>query len=240
MTKTADQQNPLFPAHLALIPDGNGRWAERNGLPRLAGHQAGMSNMHRMMDYIFDYPFRYFTLYGFSTENWGRPDTEVAGLFDLVEDFIDAHVQEIHQRNVKFQHLGRLKELPKSLQDSVNNAVKLTKKNTGLVLSVAFNYGGRAEIIDAVRHLIKAGIPPEQIDEKLFADYLYTGGIPDVDLMVRTGNEIRLSNFLIWQTAYAENYYSKVMWPDFTRKDLDKALDAYSQRKRRFGRVHSR
>ena len=241
MTKTAvSQKLSLFPTHVALVPDGNGRWAERNGLPRLAGHQAGIATMHRMLEYISDYPCKYFTLYGFSTENWGRPEPEVEGLFDLVEEFINAHVHEIHEKNIRFQHLGRLKELPKGLQTAVNGAIELTKDNNGLVLSVAFNYGGRAEIIDAVRRLIEEGIGPQEVDEELFGRYLYTQGIPDVDLMIRTGDEIRLSNFLIWQTAYAENFFSKVFWPDFTREDLDKALLAYSTRKRRFGRVQAR
>ena len=225
----------LFPTHVALVPDGNGRWAEQNGLPRLAGHRAGVENMYRMLQYLNEYPIKYVTLYGFSTENWGRPEDEVEGLFELVEDFIDKTVQEIDALNIKLRHLGRLNELPPSLQTAMNRALRLTQNNTGMTLSVAFNYGGRKEIIDAVRRLIAEGVDPEKIDEKFFEGYLYTAGLPSVDLLIRTGDVLRLSNFLIWQTAYSEYYFTKVLWPDFGRKDLDKAFLSYSQRKRRFG-----
>jgi undecaprenyl diphosphate synthase len=241
MTKiAATGKLTLFPTHIALVPDGNGRWAERNGLPRLAGHHAGIENMHRMLQYISEYPIKYFTLYGFSTENWGRPEIEIEGLFELVEEFINSHIQEIHEQNIRFHHLGRLKELPPNLQRAVNNAIKLTKNNTGMTLSVAFNYGGRTEIIDAVRCLITEVVEPQKIDEKLFESYLYTAGLPNVDLLIRTGDELRLSNFLVWQTAYSEYYFTKVLWPDFEKKDMDKALLSYSQRKRRFGRLQNR
>lgn len=241
MTKTAvPTKLSHFPTHVALVPDGNGRWAESNGLPRLAGHHAGIANMHRILQYITDYPIKYFTLYGFSTENWGRPDDEVEGLFGMVENFINEHVQELNNKNIKFLHLGRLQELPDDLQAAVNKAIRLTQNNTGMVLSVAFNYGGRAEIIDAVRRLIGERVEPQKINEEIFGRYLYTADLPDVDLLVRTGDAIRLSNFLLWQTAYAENYYTRVLWPDFVREDLDKALISYSKRKRRFGRIQAR
>ncbi len=190
-----------------------------------------------MLQYLNEYPIKYVTLYGFSTENWGRPEVEVEGLFYLVENFIKKYVQEIHEQNIRLRHLGRLNELPPTLRRSVNRAIELTKNNTGMTLSVAFNYGGRTEIIDAVRRLITEGIEPQKIDEKLFERYLYTAGLPDVDLLIRTGDELRLSNFLIWQTAYSEYYFTKVLWPDFAEKDLDKALLSYRQRKRRFGRL---
>ncbi|MDO8715739.1 MAG: polyprenyl diphosphate synthase [Dehalococcoidales bacterium] len=241
MTKTAPPKKlTVLPNHLALVPDGNGRWAERNGLPRLAGHHAGIENMYRMLQYINEYPIKYLTLYGFSTENWGRPEDEVGGLFELVTEFINAHIQEIHEQNIQFHHLGRLKELPSRLQKTVNRAVQLTENNTGMVLNVAFNYGGRTEIIDAVRRLIIEKVAPQKIDEKLFESYLYTTSSPNVDMLIRTGDELRLSNFLIWQTAYSEYYFTKVLWPDFGKKDLDKALLSYSQRKRRFGRLQTR
>src|SRR3989338_83586 len=148
MTKTAPTEKlSLIPTHLALVPDGNGRWAERNGMPRLSGHHAGIENMYRMLQYINEYPIKYLTLYGFSTENWGRPEVEVEGLFELVTEFINSHVQEIHKQNIRFHHLGRLDELPPRLQHAVGSAMKLTKNNTGMTLSVAFNYGCRAEII---------------------------------------------------------------------------------------------
>ena len=228
---------PLLPTHIALVPDGNGRWAERNGLSRLDGHQAGIKNMHRMIQYLDEYPIRCVTFYGFSTENWGRPQGEIEGLFELVEEFIKKHLQKIHERNIRLRHLGRLTELSPSLQRAANRAIELTKNNTRMTLSIAFNYGGRTEIIDAVRRLIAEDVAPQKIDEKSFESYLYTAGLPNVDLLIRTGDELRLSNFLIWQTAYSENYFAKVLWPDFSKKDLSKALLSYSQRKRRFGRL---
>jgi len=224
-----------LPNHVAIVPDGNGRWAEQRGLPRLEGHQAGAKNMWRMIKYLNEYPIKYVTLYGFSTENWNRPGEEVIGLFHLLKEHIEKEMPEIHKRSIRLRHLGRLEELPPSLQITINSAIKLTKNNTGMTLNLAFNYGGRAEIVDSVRRLIADGIPPQKIDEKLFNSYLYTAGLPDVDLVIRTADELRLSNFLIWQSAYSEYYFSKVLWPDFDKKEVDKALLAYSQRRRRFG-----
>jgi len=224
-----------LPNHVAIVPDGNGRWAEQRGLPRLDGHQAGAENMRRMVEYLNEYPIRYVTLYGFSSENWSRPEDEVIGLFHILGEFIDKFVLEIHNRGIRLRHLGRLNELPQSLQLVINRAVELTKNNTGMTLNVAFNYGGRVEIVDAVRCLIADGIAPQNIDEELFSNYLYTNGLPDIDLLIRTGDETRLSNFLLWQTAYSEYYFTKVLWPDFGKKDIDKALLSYSRRKRRFG-----
>jgi len=224
-----------FPTHVAIVPDGNGRWAEQRGLPRLSGHQAGAENMHRMVNYLNEYPIKYVTLYGFSTENWSRPEDEVKGLFYILEAFINNCVMEIHNKGIRLRHLGRLNELPQGLQRAINKAVELTKNNTGMTLNVAFNYGGRVEIVDAVHRLITDGITPQDIDEELFSKYLYTAGLPDVDLLIRTGDETRLSNFLLWQTAYSEYYFTKVLWPDFGKEDIDKALLSYSRRKRRFG-----
>jgi len=225
----------LLPNHIAIVPDGNGRWAERRGLPRLSGHRAGADNMRRMVKYLNEYPIKYLTLYGFSTENWTRPEEEVRGLFQILEEFIDKCAQEIHERGVQLRHLGRLNELPQSLQLAINRAVELTKNNTGMILNVAFNYGGRAEILDAVRRLLADGVKPQDIDEELFSSYLYSAGLPNVDLLIRTGDETRLSNFLIWQTAYSEYHFTTVLWPDFGKKDIDKALLSYSRRQRRFG-----
>ena len=224
-----------LPNHIAIVPDGNGRWAEQRGLPRLEGHQVGAENMHRMVEYLNEYPIKYVTLYGFSTENWSRPEEEVKGLFQILAEFIENTVSEIHQKGIKLRHIGRLDELPENLQLAINRAVELTKNNTRMTLSVAFNYGGRAEILDAVRHLVAEGVAPQNIDEELFASYLYTAGLPNVDLLIRTGDETRLSNFLIWQTTYSEYHFTKVLWPDFGKKDIDKALLSYSQRRRRFG-----
>jgi len=224
-----------LPTHIAIVPDGNGRWAERRGLPRLNGHQVGAENMHRMVEYLNEYPIKYVTLYGFSTENWSRPEEEVTGLFRILVEFIEKTASEIHQKGVKLRHLGRLDALPEDLHLAINRAVELTKNNSRMTLSVAFNYGGRAEILDAVSHLIAEGISPQNINEELFDRYLYTAGLPSVDLLIRTGDELRFSNFLIWQTAYSEYYLTKVLWPDFGKKDIDKALTSYIQRKRRFG-----
>jgi len=225
----------LLPNHVAIVPDGNGRWAEQHGLPRLKGHQAGAENMRCMVEYLNEYPINYVTLYGFSTENWNRPKYEVRGIFHILEEFIDKYVPEIHEKGIKLRHLGRLGELPRSLQLAINRGAELTKNNTGMLLSIAFNYGGRIEILDAVRHIIADGIPPENIDENLFSSYLYTADLPDVDLVIRTAAELRLSNFLIWQSAYSEYYFTDVLWPDFDKKEMEKALLDYSQRQRRFG-----
>ncbi len=224
-----------LPNHVAIVPDGNGRWAEQCGLPRLAGHKVGAENMWRMIKYLNEYPIKYLTFYGFSTENWSRPEDEVIGLFHILEEFIDQHAPELHKRGIRLRHLGRLEELPQPLQRAINRAVELTKNNTVMIISVAFNYGGRVEILDAVRHLVVEGVSAQNIDEESFSGYLYTTGLPDVDLLVRTGDELRLSNFLIWQTAYSEYYFTKVLWPDFDKKDIEKALLSYSQRQRRFG-----
>lgn len=225
----------LLPNHVAIVPDGNGRWAEQHGLPRLEGHHAGAKNMRCMVEYLNEYPIKYVTLYGFSTENWSRPEDEVRGLFQVLGEFIDECISEFYKNGIKLRHLGRLNELPQGLQQAINSAVELTKNNTRMTLGLAFNYGGRAEIIDAVRCLVAEGIPPQNIDEILFNNYLYTAGLPDVDLLIRTGDELRLSNFLIWQTAYSEYYFTDVLWPDFDKKEVEKALIAYGQRKRRFG-----
>ncbi|MFC2011359.1 polyprenyl diphosphate synthase [Chloroflexota bacterium] len=224
-----------FPNHIAFVPDGNGRWAERRGLHRLSGHQAGAENMWRLVEYLNEYPIEYITLYGFSTENWSRPEKEVRGLFELLGKFITQKTSDVHKRGIKLRHLGRLNELPKSLQLAINRAVELTKDNTGMTLNLAFNYGGRAEIVDAVCRLLAETSKPNKMDEDLFESYLYTAGSPNVDLLIRTGDETRLSNFLLWQTAYSEYYFTKVLWPDFGKKDINKALLSYNRRKRRFG-----
>ncbi len=235
MAKKSPFKIDKLPRHLAIVPDGNGRWAERRGLPRLSGHQAGARNMLRMVKYLNEHPIEYVTLYGFSTENWGRPKEEVHGLFDLLARFIDKYLAYINEQNIKLCHLGRLEQLPDRLKESIIRAVDLTRNNSRMTLNVAFNYGGRAEIVDAVRKIVEDGVRPEDIDEATFEKYLYTAGLPSVDLLIRTGDEVRFSNFLIWQTAYSEYYLTDVLWPDFGKEDVEKALVSYSQRKRRFG-----
>ena len=231
------EQNTPIPTHVAIIMDGNRRWAEKRGLPGLEGHRNGLENMRSVIGYLGDYQVKYVTIFAFSTENWNRPNDEVQGLLRLLQERIDNEALEFHRKNVKLRHLGSLDGLSPQLQLSINRALELTKNNTGVTLSFAFNYGGRGEILQATRRIVSEGIPPEKIDEKLFSRYLYTDGLPDVDLVIRTGGELRISNFLIWQTAYSEYYFTEVLWPDFGKKEIEKALIAYSQRQRRFGRL---
>ena len=229
-----------LPNHIAIIMDGNGRWAEQRGLPRFEGHRAGVENLRSIMEYLGKRQLKYLTVYGFSTENWNRSEDEVKGLLRLLEETIDKEAIELHKRGIRLRHLGQLEGLPPGSQQAINRAVELTKNNTEMTLSFAFNYGGRTEILDAVRRLIAEGIPPQKIDEKLFNSYLYTAGLPDVDLLIRTSGELRSSNFLIWQSVYSEYYFTDVLWPDFDKKEVEKALLCYSQRQRRFGGLEPR
>ena len=225
-----------FPNHIAIVMDGNRRWAEQRGLPRFEGHLAGLESMRSTIRCLnSQYQIKYVTFYGFSTENWERPKDEVISLFSLLETIADKDARELHKEGIRIRHLGRLEELPQGLQLAIKRAINLTKNNTGMTLSLAFNYGGRAEILDAVCRVIAEGVPPQNIDEKLFNNYLYTTGLPDVDLIIRTGGQLRISNFLIWQSAYSEYYFTDVLWPDFDEKEVEKALLSYSQRQRRFG-----
>lgn len=235
MVAKAMREITRLPSHIAFIMDGNGRWAQQRGLPRLEGHRAGIENTHSVISYLDKLHIKYVTLYSFSTENWNRPQEEVNGLLAILGESIEKETLELHQHSVRLRHLGRLERLPKQLKQAINWALKLTKNNNGMTLSLAFDYGGRLEILDAVRNIIAKGIPPKEVDEKLFSNYLYTAGLPDVDLVIRTGGELRLSNFLLWQSAYSEYYFTEVLWPDFNTKEMEKALIAYSQRRRRFG-----
>ena len=234
-TPSTTKKNSRLPNHVAIIMDGNGRWAKQHGLPRLEGHQAGTQNIRPVIKCLNQHHIKHVTLYGFSTENWNRPEDEVTGLLCLFEESINKYVSELHENGIRLRHLGHLEELPQGLQSAINEALELTKNNTGMILSFALNYGGRLEILDAVRHIIAGGIPIQSIDERLFSSYLYTAGLPDVDLVIRTGGEFRVSNFLTWQAAYSEYYFTDVLWPVFNQKELEKALLAYSQRQRRFG-----
>jgi len=225
------------PQHVAIIMDGNGRWAKKRHLPRLAGHNAGSENIRPVVKIFTDYGVKYLTLYMFSTENWKRPRIEVAGLLSLLGRKIDQETQAFHQENIRLVHLGRLDRLSRKLREKVKAAVELTKNNTGLTLCLAFDYGGRDEIIQAARRIADAGIPGDNIDESVFVRYLYGTDIPDPDLVIRTGGENRLSNFLIWQAAYSELYFTPVLWPDFGIKDVEEALSEYKRRQRRFGKI---
>ncbi len=230
------KQISCLPNHIAIIMDGNGRWAERRGLPRPDGHKAGVDNLHRVVEYLDNqYQIKYVTLYGFSTENWNRPEDEVAGLLHMLEERIEREAVELHKNGVRIRHLGRFDRVSHNLQQAIRKAVELTKNNTGMTLGIAFNYGGQGEILDAVRRIVAEGIASQDIDERLFNSYLYTAGLPDVDLVIRTGGELRISNFLLWQAAYSEYYFTKVLWPDFHKRDIDRALLSFSRRQRRFG-----
>ncbi len=225
-----------LPGHVAIIMDGNRRWADRRHIPRIKGHEAGLENMRTIVTQLNQYKVKYATVYAFSTENWNRPQDEVQGLLELLETRIEKVSHDFHQHNIKLRHLGGLEGLSTSLQKAIRTAIELTENNTGMVLSFAFNYGGRSEIIHAVRRLLEEAVPAEKVDEELFRHYLYTDGLPDVDLLIRTGGELRISNFLIWQSAYSEYYFSNVLWPDFSITELKEAILAYSHRQRRFGR----
>lgn len=224
-----------IPQHVGIIMDGNGRWAREHGLPRLGGHRAGTENIRRVLEACSEFGIKILTIYAFSTENWGRPQAEVRGLMRILEEVIDREVENLHKNGVKLLHIGRLEGISQRLQRAMRDAIELTKDNDRLILNVAFNYGGRSEILDAVRQLIGDGISSQELSEGLFERYLYTAGLPPPDLIIRTGGEMRLSNFLIWQAAYAEYYSTPTYWPDFDKEELYKALLAYSQRERRFG-----
>jgi undecaprenyl diphosphate synthase len=225
------------PQHVAIIMDGNGRWAKGRGLPRLMGHKAGGENIRPVVKIFADHGVRYLTLYAFSTENWNRPKVEVAGLLSLLTKRIDKETRLFHEGNVRLVHIGRVDRLSQKLRQKIKAAVELTGSNTGLTLCLAFDYGGRDEIVQAARRLSSDNIPDSMIDETVLSQFLYTAGIPDPDLIIRTGGEIRLSNFLLWQAAYSELYFTPVLWPDFGQKEIEEALSEYEQRRRRFGGV---
>ena len=225
------------PKHVAIIMDGNGRWAKARGLPRAAGHRAGTENLRRVLRAAVRAGIPILTIYAFSTENWRRPEVEVKALLSILEGVIDRELKELHSEGVQLRHVGRLERIPKSLQKKVQEAIELTKDNDRLILNVAFDYGGRAELVEAIRRIIDDGVPADQVDESTVSRYLYTAGLPDPDLIIRTSGEMRISNFLIWQGAYAEFYVTPALWPDFDEPELMKALEEYDQRERRYGLV---
>jgi undecaprenyl diphosphate synthase len=225
------------PQHVAIIMDGNGRWAKKRGLPRLVGHKAGGDNIRPVVKIFANCGVKYLTVYMFSTENWNRPRIEVAGLLSLLARKIDQETQAFHQENIRLVHLGRLDRLSQKLKEKVQAAVELTKNNTGLTLCLAFDYGGRDEIVRAAKRIASAGIAGDNIDEPVVAQYLDNPDVPDPDLVIRTGGESRLSNFLLWQAAYSELHFTSVLWPDFGVKDVEEALSEYERRQRRFGKI---
>ncbi len=231
------QQKPLekVPTHLGIIMDGNGRWAKAHGLSRLAGHRAGTDNIRPILEGCVEFSIPMLTIWAFSTENWRRPRAEVQGLIRLLGETIDRQLNELDEKGVRLNHIGRLDRLPKRLQKRVKEAIEQTKGNTRIALNVAFDYGGRHEIVHAVRRIIQDGVPAKEVTEDLISHYLYTAGLPDPDLIIRTSGEFRTSNFMIWQGAYAEYYVTPTYWPAFSTDELYEALQGYAERERRFG-----
>ena len=228
-----------LPRHVAMIMDGNGRWALSRGLPRLAGHKAGTENLRRVIRASVEFGVKYLTIYAFSTENWGRPPEEVKGLMYILEDVIDRELNELNKEGVQLRHIGRLEQLSPKLQEKVLEAIEVTKHNKRLILNIAFNYGGRDEIVQAIQRMMKDGVPPEKVTDDLVGQYLYTVGVPDPDLIIRTSGELRVSNFLIWQAAYSEWYITPTFWPDFDKDEYRRALESFAHRDRRYGKVSS-
>lgn len=234
-----NQENPQelnkVPKHVAIIMDGNGRWAKARGLPRLAGHRAGTENLRAIIRASTKFGIEVLTLYAFSTENWARPKSEVTGLMHILAEVIDRELKELHEEGTRLMHVGHLDGLPNNLQKKVRNAIELTKDNKRITIVIAFNYGGRDEIINAIKNIIRDEIKPDNVDEELVSNYMFTKGLPDPDLVIRTSGEQRTSNFLTWQTVYSEWYFPEVYWPDFNEEELRKALENYADRERRFG-----
>ncbi len=227
------------PCHVAVIMDGNGRCAARRGLPRVVGHERGTDNIRRITQTAGELGITYLTLWAFSTENWRRPPDEIAGIMRILGEAIQRETAELHRQGAQLRHIGSLEGLEPALRRAVLEAIDLTRQNDRLVLTLAFNYGGRQELVAAVRDLVASGIAPAEVDERAIARHLYTRDLPDPDLVIRTSGEHRMSNFLLWQAAYAELFFTPVLWPDFGPDDLRAAVLDYARRERRFGRVSS-
>lgn len=223
------------PVHVAIIMDGNGRWANARGLDRLEGHEAGTENIRRILRHAAKCGVRYLTIWAFSTENWRRPEGEVSGLMEILGRALISETEELHNQGAQLRHIGDLSALAPQLQESVKEAMRLTAENNRITLTIAFNYGGRQELIHAVKRMISEGVDPESITEETFANYLYMPELPEPDLIIRTSGEYRISNFLLWQGAYSELFFSPKYWPDFSEDDFDEALINYTHRERRFG-----
>lgn len=234
-TEYPSLQNP--PYHVGIIMDGNGRWAQERGKNRLEGHKAGTENLRRILEASVEFGVKMLTIYAFSTENWKRPPLEVMGLMNILQNVIDRELADLDRNGVQLRHIGQLDRLNKAIRKKVIHAIDLTKDNDRLILNVAFNYGGRAEIVHAVKRMIEDNVRPEDVTEDLISCYMYTGDSPDPDLIIRTSGEFRTSNFLIWQAAYAEYYITPTYWPAFDKDEYYHALKAFSQRDRRYGGV---
>lgn len=232
-----------LPKHIAIIMDGNGRWAKRRGLPRTLGHRAGIKAVRRIVEACVELKVSVLTLYAFSVENWKRPKREVETLMRLLSEFLEKEIGEMNEHNIRFIAIGRTEELPDFVRQRLERTIQATSRNSGLILNLALNYGGRSEIVDAARKIAaevkQDHLQPDQIDEKSFAAFLYTRSLPDPDLLIRTSGEMRVSNFLLWQISYSEIYVTKKFWPDFTKKDLEEAIREFQHRERRFGATDS-
>ena len=235
MSEEPTQPLANVPRHVAIIMDGNGRWAKERGLNRIAGHRAGTENLRTIIQASTKFGIEYLTLYAFSTENWSRPKAEVAGLMRLLSDAIDRELDELNQEGARLVHIGHLKDLPKALQEKVRYALDLTQDNRRITIVLAFNYGGRDEIIHAIKRMLADQVDPDEVDVDLVNKYMFTHDIPDPDLVIRTSGELRTSNFLTWQSVYSEWYFPQVYWPDFNEEELRKAIEEYNRRERRFG-----
>jgi len=239
---TQSQQNsetyaplPRKPRHVAIIMDGNGRWAQERGLPRSEGHRQGTENLRRLLRSAVEFGIEILTIYAFSTENWSRPRREVQLLMRILEMVIDRELRELNENGVQIRHIGELEGIEPRLAKKVQHACEMTQDNNKLILNVAFNYGGRDEIVHAVQQIIHSGVAAEDVTEELISSYMYTSDLPDPDFIIRTSGEFRLSNFLIWQGSYAEYYTTPTYWPDFDKDEFYKALVEFTNRKRRFG-----
>jgi undecaprenyl diphosphate synthase len=231
-----------LPAHIAIIMDGNGRWARKRGLPRVAGHRAGISAVREVVEASAALGIKVLTLYAFSVENWKRPQTEVSTLMQLLKEYLNKELENIHKNNIRFRTLGRTDQLDASVRRELDKGIARTSDNTGMIFNVALNYGGRAEIVDAVNEILRNGgrtaAANGGITESEFAKHLYTAGLPDPDLLIRTSGELRISNFLLWQIAYAEIWVTDTLWPDFGKEHLYEAIIAFQKRERRYGGLH--
>jgi len=227
--------SPVNIRHVALIMDGNGRWAKQRGLPRIEGHRNGVKRVNEIIDTAVEIGLQAVTFYTFSIENWNRPVTEVRALMRILDKYLRSEMNRLHKMNIVFRAVGNIEKLPDNIRKLLSDFEGLTKNNTGLVLSSALSYGSRAEIVAAVKKIIKNGVRSKDVDEKLFESYLFTAGIPDPDLIIRTSGEMRLSNFLLWQAAYSEFYFTETLWPDFGRNEFIAAINEFKGRERRFG-----
>jgi undecaprenyl diphosphate synthase len=226
------------PVHVAFIMDGNGRWAQKQNLPRIAGHEVGVQRIQGILETLAPLGVKFVTLYAFSTENWARPQDEVDGIMDVFSEAVASQTEDLHKQNVRIVHVGKTENLSPGLRDAVVDAQRLTADNTRITLNIAFDYGGRAEILEAARRIIKDGINPDSIDEELFSQYLFTAHCPDPDLIIRTGGEQRISNFLLWQSAYSEMHYTSTLWPDLDAAELVQVLETFGSRRRRYGALN--